>query len=323
MIGYLLAVLGLLITGALLSALFSGSETGFYRVTRFRLVLDGLEGDLVSRLLLRLTNQPALFVATLLIGNNAANYLVSLGIVLLVKTIWGDSQAVELTATVLLSPLVFVYCEFLPKQLFFHAPNRLLRRSGPVLLLFTFVLAPIAAILWALGWLLERLVGQTPLRVKLTLARQELEEVLEEGEEAGILYSVQRNLAQRLFSNASQDVVSYATPLHRMTAVRIGADKGTVLRLARRQGTHVIPIRDAHGEAIVGYVRVIDLLLDPAKTIQQPLPLLRLRRTESHLTALLMMKAEKADMALVEDLKGHPIALLSIDQLLDPLLHQP
>ena len=41
--------LGLGIVGTALSALFSGSETGFYRATRIRLVLDALGGDLVSR----------------------------------------------------------------------------------------------------------------------------------------------------------------------------------------------------------------------------------------------------------------------------------
>ena len=319
MIALILVLIG---TGALLSALFSGSETGFYRVTRFRLVLDGLEGDWISRMLLRLTNHPALFVATVLIGNNAANYLVSLGIVLVAKTISGDSQPVELTATILLSPLVFVYCEFLPKQMYFRAPNRLLRRSGPVLLLITLLLGPITALLWGLGWLLEKLLGQTPLRIKLTLARQELQEVLEEGQEAGILHPVQRQLAQRLFENASQDVMQFGTPLHRVAAVRLGADKGSALRLARRQQHAVVPVRQAAGESLVGYVRVIDLLLDPdTKTIAAVRPLMRLRRTESHLAALMLMQAENADLALIEDLKGNPTGVLFRDQLIDPLLN--
>ena len=63
------------LTGLLLSAFFSGAETGFYRVTRVRLLLDGLAGDPIARGLLWLTNNPALFVATALVGNNLANYL--------------------------------------------------------------------------------------------------------------------------------------------------------------------------------------------------------------------------------------------------------
>ena len=44
----ILAILMLFALGVFLSALFSGSETGFYRVTRMRLLLDGMEGDRTS-----------------------------------------------------------------------------------------------------------------------------------------------------------------------------------------------------------------------------------------------------------------------------------
>ena len=79
-------ILILLLLGLLLSAFFSGSETGFYRVTRVRLVLDGRDGDFISRRLLWLTNNPSVFVATTLVGNNLANYLTSFAIVLASQT---------------------------------------------------------------------------------------------------------------------------------------------------------------------------------------------------------------------------------------------
>ena len=45
------------VLGIFLSAFFSGAETGFYRVTRVRLLLDGLGGDPIARTLLWLTNR--------------------------------------------------------------------------------------------------------------------------------------------------------------------------------------------------------------------------------------------------------------------------
>ena len=59
------------LVGIFLSAFFSGTETGFFRVTRVRLMLDGLGGDPFARALLWLTNNPALFVATTLIAVNS------------------------------------------------------------------------------------------------------------------------------------------------------------------------------------------------------------------------------------------------------------
>ena len=312
-------ILLLLTVGIFLSAFFSGSETGFYRVTRVRLLLDGLGGDLVSRMLLRLTNHPALFVATTLIGNNVANYLTSLGIVLAVHELFGNSQLAETVAPLVLSPWVFVYCELLPKQLFYRSPNRLLRRSGPLLFCFTILFSPVAFVLWVLGWLLEKIVGQTPLRVRLTLARKELQEVLQEGQEAGILHTTQRDLAQRLFAHASEDVVKFSTPLTRVISVPLGAGKSEALQAARRQQSPIIPIREAQGRELIGYVRVIDLELARSATVDKVSPLLRFPRNEPHLSVLIQMQLEKADVALVEDRNGHAIGLLYADQLADAL----
>ena len=61
----LLGILLLFTLGVFLSALFSGSETGFYRVTRMRLLLDGMDGDRTSTFLLSLSNHPAMWRITL------------------------------------------------------------------------------------------------------------------------------------------------------------------------------------------------------------------------------------------------------------------
>jgi putative hemolysin len=314
-------VLLLLVAGVFLSAFFSGSETGFYRVTRVRLLIDGLDGDLISRMLLHLTNHPALFVATTLIGNNLANYVTSLGIVLSVQMLFASSELAETIAPMVMSPLVFVYCELLPKQFFFRSPNRMLRRCGPLLLFFTVLFAPVAAVLWVLGWLLETMIGQPPLRVRLTLARKELQRVLEEGQEVGILHPAQRGLAQKLFSTAAQTVFSMATPINRVMSIPLGITKKDALRLAAGRQTSIVPVRKPQGKELVGYVRVIDLHLLQDETVSSVRPLPRIRRNEPHLTALMRLQSEKADVAVVEDDDGQAVGLLYTEQLTDPLFN--
>ena len=77
----MMLAVGVFLVGLMLSAFFSGSETGLYRVSRTRLVLDGLSGSFAGRGLVWMINHPAIFVATTLVGNNLANYLTSLAIV--------------------------------------------------------------------------------------------------------------------------------------------------------------------------------------------------------------------------------------------------
>ncbi|MBC8355032.1 MAG: DUF21 domain-containing protein [Planctomycetes bacterium] len=316
--------IGLFFVGVLLSAFFSGSETGFYRATRVRLVLDGLAGDPVARGLLWLTNNPALFVATTLVGNNFANYLTSFAIVLLAQQITATPSAVaEIIAPVVFSPIVFVYGELLPKNLFYYSPNLLLRRCGPVFLFFVAVFAPISAILWGLGRILQALLGEAPLRVRLALARKELQQVLEEGQDIGILHPAQRQLAQNLFAVASHKVQDVCTPLGRMASIRLGASKSEVLRVAKRHAASVSPVVDAMGHELLGYVRTIDLYLDSNERIETYRPLPSILASESHIAALIQMQSGKEELARVVDAEGVTVGLLYASELTEPLFRDP
>ncbi len=310
----------LFVVGLMLSALFSGSETGFYRVTRVRLLLDGLAGDSIAQSLLWLTNNPALFVATSLVGNNLANYITSFAIVLGIQELLGsEGHFLELVAPVVLSPLIFVYGELLPKQLFFYAPNRMLRQFGPVFLFFAVIFVPVSTILWALGRVLQGIVGQPPLRVQLALARNELQEVLQEGQEAGILRPAQRNLAKSLFSVASRPVREFCTPLARVATVRLGDSKRDVYRLARRHGTTAVPVSEADSRNLVGYVRIVDLYLDQQQSVAAVRPLLDIPANESHIVALISLQTAGEELARVIDEDGKTVGLLLADELTSPL----
>ncbi len=315
-------IVSLLVAGVLLSGLFSGSETGFYRVARMRLLLDGLSGDRTSRQLLRLTNHPALFVATTLVGNNVANYITSLALVLAAQQLFRDNRFAESVAPLILSPAVFVYCELLPKQLFLQAPNRLLRRTGPLLLLFTLLFLPIASLLWLLGRLLQSVVGQTPLRIRLALARNELQQLLKEGEEAGILQPAQQHLAQQLFAHAPKSVSSFMTPRNRIRSVPLGAPKSEALRIARRFRSAIVPVRNPSSQDLLGYVRVVDLELDPSPTLNMVHPMPAVTRQQSHLQALMTLESQEAELASVEDEQGQTVGLLFADRLTSPLFQE-
>ena len=211
----------LLVVAIALSGFFSGTETGLYRVTKVRLVLDALDGDWIARALLWLTNRPSLFVATVLVGNNLANYLASLALVIGVGAVYsGDSYVPELLAPIVFSPIIFIYGELAPKHLFYQAPYRLLRASGPALLLCTVLFAPISGILWGLTKILQLFVQlfakEVPQQVRLALARRELQRVFEEGHEAGILVPAQRSLVQGLLGLAAKPIRQFATPAARL-----------------------------------------------------------------------------------------------------------
>lgn len=308
----------LFLVGLMLSAFFSGAETGLYRVTRVRLVIDALGGDRIARSLLWMTNHPSVFVATVLVGNNVANYLVSLGVVLGIVSLFPSAGPwPPLLAPVLLTPIVFVYGESMPKLIFFESPNRLLRRVGPLLILAKWLFAPAVALFWLVSRIMERIIGESPQKLRLRLARRELEHVMEEGHAAGILLPSQRALVQGMFSLSRQPVREFATPVGRIIHATTAMNRQEMLRLARRHSLVVMPVEDVKDRRrVIGYVRVVDLYLDESDHRPEPRPLVDIRADEPFISSLVrLQKEETSPLGRVIDEDNRTIGYVTARQL--------
>ena len=311
----------LFLIGMALSAFFSGCETGFYRATRVRLRLDAIQGDRFAHGLIWLANNPALFVATTLIGNNLANYVTSLAMVLGASSLGPSYRAFfQSVAPLLFSPIVFVYGELLPKNLFYQAPNRLLRFAGPVFLGFSLLFLPVSAVLWLLGRALRYLVGESPEQLRLSLARQELQRVFDEGHEVGLLRPLQRQVAQGMLTLVDEPLSRFMVPMARVPSVRIGMPTEEVRRIARRNQVSRLLVIESNGRRVLGYVRVLDLRRSSAEQLTEYRELLAIGDNVSPISALTTMQAESTVWARVVNASGHTIGLLQSDRLVDSVI---
>jgi CBS domain containing-hemolysin-like protein len=306
----------LFFVGLMLSAFFSGSETGLYRVSRTRLVLDGLDGSLAARGIVWLLNHSAIFIATTLVGNNLANYLTSLAIVMGVAILFGAGSSAELLGPMLMTPIVFVFGELLPKYFFFHAPYRLIKATRPLLLTATVLFAPVSAILGLLGRVIQKVTGQTPFRLRLVMARSELEQLLRHGHEAGILAAHQRALAQRLFEVGNQSAISFGVPTDRFAIVEGPVDADEARQEARRHNHPIVLVkRDGR---IVGFHRYADLCVrQPDLEVN---PVIRCGIEDRHLQVLLRLYDAGSDVAVLFDQRGDIRYVVTRRQLVQPLI---
>lgn len=314
-------ILILFLLGLFLSALFSGSEMGLYRVPRVRLLIDAMGQDSIARGLLWLTSYPSLFVATTLVGNNLANYLTSLAIVMGVHHFFtGVGAWAEIVAPIALSPVLFIYGEHLPKTMFYDAPNRLLRTAAPIFGLCTILFLPISALLWVVSKFLEWILGESPQRLQRRLARKELTKVLDEGHEVGLLRPAQRRVAQGLFAIASRPLAEAVTPLARVAKVQQRTSKRKVLRMARRHRVTELPVESNDSlKTLIGYYHVSDLYLNEHEVIEPPRELMKLAGTETHIAALMLMQSADQPLAEVVDPAGETLGIVTLTQLTEPL----
>jgi putative hemolysin len=299
----MITAIALLLGGLALSAFFSGTETGFFRVTRVRLAIEALGGSWTSKALLWLTNQPSIFVATALVGTNLSHYVVSMSVVIASQVIApGGGSAVEIIETILLAPVLFLVSDLLPKGLFYDAPNRLLKRCAIPFLICAVLFIPVTSVLWVLSRLAQLITGSSSPEFSMRLARRELGDLIVEGHEAGILKPAQQSLAQALLAVANLPVGAFASPQSRVVRVTTTMSKSDVLRIAQRHRRALLPVEDTRNRReLVGYIRVMDLYLDDAAELPEPQAMVQLRENLSCLSAL-------RRLARANDALGHVVA---------------
>lgn len=300
-------ILGLLcfVIGLALSALFSGTEIGMYRVARLRLEVAAVTGDWIAQGLLWLLARPALFVATVLVGNNLANYLVSFAVVLLAEILVSTRNGwVEILATLVFAPVIFVLGELLPKRLFLQSPFVLLRYTGPAFFIFTILLAPISVILWLWNRLLALLIATPPEAARSEIAGAEWQHILAEGEHAGLIADIQIQLAKVTLQEGSRLVADWCRPLDTLLRVPLDLPQERNAEILRGGERFVLVTHPHETNRVVGYVDVARWILIPDRPLREVIrPLLRVLATEQLMTVLRLMHQHGEKLAAIVDAK--------------------
>ncbi len=289
----LLKIALLFALGLRLSAFFSGSETGFYRLSLPRLMIDAQAGQKAARRLLWFTQHPAYFMATTLIGNNIAHYLITCAVSMAVVLVFiHETEWLEIMATLLISPVIFLLGELLPKSVYYRAPWAFLRREIKWLRACFVLFLPATWPLVGVTRLLEKLRPGEEQPLDLVLGRNRLAQVVGHGHREGVLTEAQTRLAAGLLQVAPQSVLASMIPSDRMLGVDDRATREQVLDYARRFGLPTVTVRRSDGDRTwYAYLRVWEVALQtkPVLALFRTLP--QIERQASKLEALQVLRA--------------------------------
>ena len=159
-------------------------------------------------------------MATTLVGNNVANYLTTLAIGFATLAVFEEhAEWMEIIGTLLMSPIVFIGGELLPKNLYYRAPLLLLRRDAGRLVVFYYLFLVVSFPLIGISKIFEKLGKAQDEQSGLVLGRSRLVQVLSQGHREGILTDVQTRLIRGVMNVAGQSVRSSTTPSDRVLGV--------------------------------------------------------------------------------------------------------
>ena len=320
---WLLLVAALFGFGIYLSAFFSGSETAYYRLGVLRVAVEAEAGEKASRRILWFIERPAEFVATVLIGNNVANYVVTLatgmGVGLLIAS---PGEATEIAVTLLVSPLVFLFGELVPKNTNYLAPLSSLKRRVGLFRAFYYGFLPLSMPLVALTAWFERRTGQPP-REQPLLGRPQIDELVLHGHSGGLLSDVQAEMTTRLLTVGAETVSDAVTAEEFAFGLPVSATREEVLRHAHRYGLTDIPLHETGrpSEWVQG-VAIGTILKTNASPAAVAGPLPRIPGTLTKLAAVRRIRAARSGYAVVTHGRT-VIGLVSLHSLMQSLFREP
>lgn len=256
------SVLGALVAVSL-SATFSGMETGVYSLERVRLQIRAAAGDRRAARLLALVQDPTRAVCTILVVNNVVNYAVAMFCGDVVKHFAGPGLGeieLELLNTLWVVPILFVFGEVVPKQLFLGHPVALTTRAWPLYRAGAALLRPVVSPLVAL----VRRLGAGEVSDRSLLARQGVVDLLTAGDEAESLHAVQRRMAESVLALRGVTVRDRMVPRERIASIPRHANRDEVLAVAGASGRSRLLVRSDDGEAFTGYINALDAAFAPA-----------------------------------------------------------
>jgi Mg2+/Co2+ transporter CorB len=124
-----------------LSAMFSGTETALTAASQPRMHILGQQGDRRADIVMRLYAQREKLIGAILLGNNLVNILASALATSLLITFFGDSGV--LYATVVMTLLILVFGEVLPKTYAFYNPDGVALTVAPAFRYVVAFLSPV------------------------------------------------------------------------------------------------------------------------------------------------------------------------------------
>jgi len=315
---WLIASLG----GVAVCGLFAGLETGMYSLNRVRLHLKAQQGNRRAATLSRLVADEGRLLATLLIGTNVATNIATSTMGVFFESQLEHHWQVIVAVLLIETPLLFIFAETLPKDLFAaHADGLVYPFAAPIawlkrLLTWVGLLPLISAISAVVMRRLGAHSSAMPFHPRLLVT-----ELVKEGLGAGLVSDEQSAIVGRVLSMSGRTASDEMVPWHKVMYVRDTASTTDLWRLAAETAVTRFPVVDAQGKA-VGVLNIIDALrcgLDACPPVRELMrDVFTLDANMPLRSALRGLQANGSALAVVVA-EGLPVGVATIKDLVEPI----
>ena len=311
-----------------LSGFFSGSETALTAASPARIHLLERRGNTRARLVNSLISEKERLIGVILLGNNLVNIMASALATSVLIGLVGDAGVAY--ATVIMTALVLIFAEILPKTYAISHADRAALAVAPVIRFLVVMLSPLTRVLQAFVRATLRLFGAEVSEGRALLsASEELRGVIELHGRDGEIVKYERDMLGSILDLADVEVSEIM--VHRKTMEMIEADQppSKIVEQVVASPHTRLPLWRGEPENIIGVLHAKDLLravrahsedIDKLNITALAAKPWFVPETTTLRTQLNAFLRQRAHFALVVDEYGALMGLVTLEDILEEIV---
>jgi len=307
-----------------LEAFFSGSEMALISADRLFLKRQAVAGHKGARAALALLAHPEQMLATVLLGTSSCILLQGTITTIYVHRRFGD--AYDLYSVMVLTPLVLIFGELIPKTLFQRYANQIAGRVAIPVGLVRTILTPI---IWLLnhytGWISKRI---EPLEDVLTgkhkdTHRDALTYLLTHGRKETSIKKFESKMIHKILNFSRAAAKNASIPLVNVDAISDDDNVESALKIFALHRHSRLPVYRDRIDNIVGIVHVFDLFSEKndkrliTDLMIQPFYVPETQKLDD---LLFTMQQQGMQMAIVVDEYGGAVGIVTLEDLIEEIV---
>ena len=322
----LLASILIVIFLLLLSGLLSGSETSITSVSKSKIHKLAIRGDKRAQQLLHLIKNKSDFISSLLIGNNFVNILASVLATAILIKYYGDKGI--LYSTILMSLLIVIFSEVLPKNYALIRPDRFALAMSKYLIVFSKIITPIMLLVKAINWSFFKIM-RIDLENKATskTAREDIRNIINMHEDEGRLLKDEGDMLNAILDLKEITVEKIMTHRKNIYSIDLNNKNDFFPRISKSSFSR-IPVWKENPNNILGLIHAKNVLtnlndqgqLDIAKIKENLIKPWFVPETTKAKDQLNEFIQRKEKLAFVVDEYGELMGLISMEDIIEEIV---
>lgn len=314
----------------LCSAFFSGSETALTAASRARMYQLEKEGNARARIVNRLSEARERLIGAILLGNNVVNILASALATMAFISLFPENGV--LYATIVMTALVVVFAEVLPKTYAIANPDRGALFAAPIVRIVVAVMSPlITGVQWIVRGVLHLFGTDVDVTIPVLSAHEELRGAIAVHHLEGTLGRGERERLGGVLDLRELAVGDVMAHRKNIAMVDASLPPEEIVRQVLASAHSRIPLWHDDPENIIGVLHVKDLLravhaaggdvarLDIPKLCREPWYVPETTTLKDQLDAFLR---RRVPLALVVDEYGVLMGLVTLEDILEEIVGQ-